>query len=66
MLLGTKKPRDKGTGSFKTWLYTIGRNIAIDSLRHKRRENELTDAEYVNTAADEASLETRTSARNGK
>ena len=47
VLLGTKKPRDKGTGSFKTWLYTIGRNIAIDSLRHK----------YVNTAADEASLE---------
>ena len=57
VLLGTKKPRDKGIGSFKTWLYTIGRNIAIDSLRHKRRENELTDAEYVNTAADEASLE---------
>ena len=41
VLLGTKKPRDKGIGSFKTWLYTIGRNIAIDSLRHKRRENEL-------------------------
>ena len=57
VLLGTKKPREKGIGSFKTWLYTIGRNIAIDSLRHKRRENELTDAEYVNTAADEASLE---------
>ena len=56
VLLGTKKPRDKGTGSFKTWLYTIGRNIAIDSLR-RRRKCELTDAEYVNTAADEASLE---------
>lgn len=31
--LFTRKPRDKGTGSFKTWLYTIGRNIAISYLR---------------------------------
>ena len=30
VFLGTKKPRDKGKGSFKTWLYTIGRNVAID------------------------------------
>lgn len=28
-----KKPRSKGSASFKTWLYTIGRNIAIDWLR---------------------------------
>lgn len=38
VLLGTKKPRDKGTGSFKTWLYTIGRNIAIDYLRRNSRK----------------------------
>ncbi len=31
--LFTRRPRDKGTGSFKTWLYTIGRNIAISHLR---------------------------------
>lgn len=31
--LFTRKPRDKGTGSFKTWLYTIGRNLAISYLR---------------------------------
>ena len=31
--LFTRKPRDKGTGSFKTWLYTIGRNMAISYLR---------------------------------
>lgn len=38
VLLGTKKPKDKGTASFKTWLYTIGRNLAINHLRrHKRR-----------------------------
>ena len=28
-----KKPRDKKTGAFKTWLYTIGRNVAISHLR---------------------------------
>ena len=33
--LGTKKPKDKGTSSFKTWLYTIGRHIAIDKMRKK-------------------------------
>lgn len=35
--LGTKKPKDKQKSSFKTWLYTIGRNIAIDYLRKVRR-----------------------------
>ena len=57
VLLGTKKPRDKGTGSFKTWLYTIGRNIAIDSLRRGHRANELSVEEYSSIAADEESLE---------
>ncbi len=28
-----KKPKNKGTASFKTWLYTIGRNLAIDYVR---------------------------------
>ena len=32
--LVTKKPRFSGKSSFKTWLYAIGRNIAIDHLRH--------------------------------
>ena len=46
VLLGTKKPKDKGKGSFKTWLYTIGRNIAVDRLRRnaRRREVSLDDA----------------------
>ena len=28
--LAVKKPRFNGKSSFKTWLYTIGRNIAVD------------------------------------
>ena len=31
-----KKPRDKGTASFKTWLYTIGRRTALDYLRRQK------------------------------
>lgn len=34
--LAVKKPRFKGGSSFKTFLYTIGRNLALDYLRkHK-------------------------------
>ena len=32
-LLGTKKPKFKENYSFKTWLYTIGRNIALNYLK---------------------------------
>ena len=46
-LLGTKKPADKGKGSFKTWLYTIGRNLAIDFLRQRERRHELPLEDYV-------------------
>ncbi len=37
VLLATKRPRDKGKSSFKTWLYTIARNLAIDHLRRRAR-----------------------------
>ena len=32
----TKKPRFSGKSSFKTWLYAIGRNIALDHLRRNK------------------------------
>jgi RNA polymerase sigma-70 factor (ECF subfamily) len=32
--LTVKRPRFRGDGSFKTWLYAIGRNLAIDTLNH--------------------------------
>ncbi len=35
--LGTRKPKNRGKSSFKTWLYTIGRNLAIDHLRRESR-----------------------------
>lgn len=38
--LGIKKPRDNGKSSFKTWLYIIGRNVAIDYIR-KRSKSEI-------------------------
>ncbi len=32
-----KKPRYKGNASFKTWLFTAGRNLAVDHLRKHGR-----------------------------
>ena len=34
--LAVKKPRFKENASFKTWLYTIGRNEAYSALRRKK------------------------------
>lgn len=38
--LAVKKPRFNGKSSFKTWLYAIGRNIALDWLRRRVRRHE--------------------------
>ena len=32
-----KKPRFSGKSSFRSWLYAIGRNVAVDYLRHNSR-----------------------------
>ena len=53
VLLGTKKPKDKRGASFKTWLYTIGRNLAIDYLRSRRRRRELPLDDTILSEADE-------------
>jgi len=47
VLLCTKKPRNKEKSSFKTWLYTIGRNLAIDHLRRQSRHKTLPIEESV-------------------
>ncbi len=36
--LVTKKPTFRGKSSFRTWLYAIGRNVAIDYLRRASKE----------------------------
>lgn len=38
--LVVKKPRFSGKCSFKTWLYTIGRNAALDYLRRNSRKSD--------------------------
>lgn len=57
VLLGTKKPKDKGTSSFKTWLYTIGRNIAINHLRRRSRFSLVSVDDCSELESEEESLE---------
>ena len=37
--LGVNRPKYSGKASFKTWLYTIARNIAVDYLRSYARKS---------------------------
>ena len=39
--LAIKKPKFRGDCSFKTWLYTIGRNIALSYLRKAARHHDV-------------------------
>lgn len=41
----TRKPKFSGKSSFKTWLYTIGRNRALNFMRYKKH--------FTDTALDE-------------
>ena len=59
VLLGTKKPKFKEKSSFKTWLYAIGRNLAIDRMRKEARHTgvpldalpeQISDADAVEAA----------------
>lgn len=47
--LAVKKPKFSGKSSFKTWLYTVGRNTAFDYLRKigTRREISVNDCEKL-------------------
>lgn len=57
VLLGIKKPKDKGKGSFRTWLYTIGRNVAIDYLRRTSNRTEISIDECSELVSEEQDLE---------
>jgi len=58
VLIGTKKPKDKGKSSFKTWLYTIGRNVAIDHLRKHSKHIEVSIEDNAELVSDEDAIET--------
>ena len=55
--LGTRRPKDKGSGSFKTWLYTIGRNMAIDCLRRQSKNASVPIEDVEQSLAEEEELE---------
>ncbi len=55
--LGTKKPSNNGKSTFRTWLYAIGRNLAIDYLRKNARARKISLEECGELADDEAALE---------
>ena len=53
----TKKPRFNAKYSFKTWLYTIGRNVAIDYLRHNAKQSDTSFDDLEKYIQDEFDLE---------
>lgn len=54
--LAVKKPHFAGRSSFRTWLYTIGRNIAVDWLRRSKRRKQ-TALEEIAEISDGTDLE---------
>ena len=53
----TKKPRFTAKHAFKTWLYTVGRNVAIDYIRHNSRQSDVSMDEIEDYLKDENDLE---------
>ena len=55
--LVTKKPKFSGKYAFKTWLYTIGRNVAVDYLRHHKKIADTPIDDLENCLFEEESVE---------
>ncbi len=55
--IAVKKPKFNGCSSFKTWLYAMGRNLAIDYLRHNSKRATLSVEEMTTYIKDETDLE---------
>lgn len=53
-----KKPRFAQKHSFKTWLYTVGRNTAIDYLRRSSKIADISPESCPSLLVEEESLET--------
>lgn len=55
--IAVKKPRFNGNSSFKTWLYAIGRNAALDYLKKSVKNASVSIEECEDISDDEQSLE---------
>ena len=53
----TKKPKFSGKSSFKSWLYAIGRNVAVDYIRRNSRVSKTSLEEMENYLSEEQDLE---------
>ena len=52
-----RKPRYSGKSTFKSWLYAIGRNVAIDFVRHNSKQLNTPIEDMENYLNEEQSLE---------
>ena len=52
--LGVRKPHFSGKSSFRTWLYAIGRNAAIDWLRKESKHKTVSLDESVDLSESES------------
>lgn len=55
--MGVKRPVSSGKASFKTWLYSIARNLAIDYLRKNSKKPAVSAEDYTEILKDETDLE---------
>jgi RNA polymerase sigma-70 factor (ECF subfamily) len=55
--LAAKKPRFSGRSSFKTWLYAIARNIALDYLRKNSKVSDAPIEDLSNCIVEESNVE---------
>ena len=53
----TRKPKYSGKSTFKSWLYAIGRNVAIDFIRHNSKQLNTPIEDMENYLSEEQSLE---------
>ena len=51
-----RRPRFSGKSTFKTWLYSIGRNVALDYLRKNAKQPTVSAEETVALIRDETDI----------
>ena len=55
--IGIRQPKNKEKASFKTWLYTIARHLAVDHFRKQRRKREVPLEEGYGIVDEQACIE---------